>query len=284
MKRMNGWFAAAAAMCCAAGMAQADIVTAQDFEGDPSTFDGWLCNGNQMQFWDEYGAYIGVPYSDFWGVELRNETAGNPALGDLTVWTGGMTYSVDIRVFNLVNFFGDQMNPEWFPVVLEFVDYGNPDDPFDNCSVYKVGPGLGQIEEHWKTFTWEVPDPSQAELPDGWGGTGAEDPNTFEPMLPEGRTYASVMASVDEVRVTTMVPGYFYGANFWEVGFDYVVVQGEVASCPADFDGSGFVDTDDFDAFVGAFEAGDDSADFDGTGFVDTDDFDAFVGAFESGC
>lgn len=54
--------------------------------------------------------------------------------------------------------------------------------------------------------------------------------------------------------------------------------------CPADFDGSGFVDTDDFDAFVQAFEAGDESADFDRTGFVDTDDFDAFVIAFESGC
>ncbi len=55
-------------------------------------------------------------------------------------------------------------------------------------------------------------------------------------------------------------------------------------SCPSDFDGSGFVDTDDFDAFVEAFEAGDESADFDRTGFVDTDDFDAFVLAFESGC
>jgi hypothetical protein len=143
MKRMNGSLGMTAALCCAAGMARADIVTAQDFEGDPSTFDGWLCNGNQMQFFDEYGAYIGVPYADFWGVELRNETPGHPALGDLTIWTGGMTYSVDIRVFNLVNFFGDQMNPEWFPVVLEFVDYGNPDDPFDNCSVYKVGPGAG---------------------------------------------------------------------------------------------------------------------------------------------
>ncbi|MCG3123858.1 MAG: hypothetical protein GIKADHBN_02286 [Phycisphaerales bacterium] len=54
--------------------------------------------------------------------------------------------------------------------------------------------------------------------------------------------------------------------------------------CPADFDGSGFVDTDDFDAFVRAFEAGTDNADFDGSGFVDTDDFDAFVRAFEAGC
>ncbi|MCC6429127.1 MAG: phosphonate ABC transporter ATP-binding protein [Phycisphaerales bacterium] len=56
------------------------------------------------------------------------------------------------------------------------------------------------------------------------------------------------------------------------------------ADCPADFDGSGFVDTDDFDAFVQAFELGGDDADFDGSGFVDTDDFDAFVVAFIAGC
>lgn len=56
------------------------------------------------------------------------------------------------------------------------------------------------------------------------------------------------------------------------------------ATCPADFDGTGFVDTDDFDAFVRAFETGGLSADFDGSGFVDTDDFDAFVRAFETGC
>jgi hypothetical protein len=54
--------------------------------------------------------------------------------------------------------------------------------------------------------------------------------------------------------------------------------------CPADFDGTGFVDVDDFTAFVLAFEAGTDNADFDDSGFVDTDDFDAFVAAFEAGC
>ncbi len=57
-----------------------------------------------------------------------------------------------------------------------------------------------------------------------------------------------------------------------------------VTYCPADFDCSGFVDTDDFTAFVTAFELGANSADFDGTGFVDTDDFTAFVLAFEQGC
>ncbi len=54
--------------------------------------------------------------------------------------------------------------------------------------------------------------------------------------------------------------------------------------CPADFDNTGFVDTDDYDAFVHAFEAGGEDADFDHSGFVDLEDFTAFVAAFEAGC
>jgi ELWxxDGT repeat protein len=54
--------------------------------------------------------------------------------------------------------------------------------------------------------------------------------------------------------------------------------------CPADFDDSGFIDIDDFGAFVAAFVEGGDDADFDGSGFVDLDDFVAFVGEFETGC
>jgi len=54
--------------------------------------------------------------------------------------------------------------------------------------------------------------------------------------------------------------------------------------CAADFNGDGFLDFTDFDAFVAAFEAGDASADFNGDGFLDFTDFDAFVAAFEGGC
>ncbi|MCK6477570.1 MAG: hypothetical protein L6Q35_12145 [Phycisphaerales bacterium] len=57
-----------------------------------------------------------------------------------------------------------------------------------------------------------------------------------------------------------------------------------VRVCVADFDCTGFVDTDDFTAFVLEFELGNDSADVDRTGFVDTDDFTYFVLAFEAGC
>ncbi len=55
-------------------------------------------------------------------------------------------------------------------------------------------------------------------------------------------------------------------------------------ACPADFDHSGHVDTDDFDAFVAEFVEGTPRADFDASGFVDTDDFTAFTYAFIAGC
>ncbi len=56
------------------------------------------------------------------------------------------------------------------------------------------------------------------------------------------------------------------------------------AACPAKFDGSGFVDLDDYTAFIAAFEAGDDSADVDESGFVDIEDFIFFVQRFTAGC
>ncbi len=56
--------------------------------------------------------------------------------------------------------------------------------------------------------------------------------------------------------------------------------------CDADFNGDGFMNGADFDAFEPACEAGDLSADFDGNGFVNGDDFDGFARAFEfaTGC
>lgn len=68
------------------------------------------------------------------------------------------------------------------------------------------------------------------------------------------------------------------------IGFATMTIQTEGDYCPADFTFDGFVDTDDFTAFVLAFILGGDDADFDKSGFVDTDDFTAFTLAFEAGC
>ncbi|MCC6425824.1 MAG: hypothetical protein IT435_03280 [Phycisphaerales bacterium] len=57
-----------------------------------------------------------------------------------------------------------------------------------------------------------------------------------------------------------------------------------VIDCLSDTDHNGFVDTDDFDAFVAFFSAGDPRADVDESGFVDLNDFTLFVQRFEAGC
>ncbi|MDX2118623.1 MAG: matrixin family metalloprotease [Planctomycetota bacterium] len=81
---------------------------------------------------------------------------------------------------------------------------------------------------------------------------------------------------------------YFVRATQGDAGAPTRLVgsdAGAAASpCPADFNGDGFLDFTDFDAFVAAFEAGTNNADFNNDGFIDFTDFDAYVAAFEAGC
>jgi hypothetical protein len=161
-------------------------------------------------------------------------------------------------------------------------------------SVYSVGPPLPQVADGWTTYTWTLPDMSQTALPPGWGGTGDEDPVTFEPRLPPGRNWNNVLNTIDEVRVTTMKPGYFYSANFWEAGFDNVLMTapGGGNGCgTADFDGDGDSGTDaDIESFFAClagnccatcFPGG---ADFNGDGDSGTDaDIESFFRVLAGG-
>lgn len=208
-----------------AGVASAQNIEFQDFEGDPRDgFGGWTVNGNQMIFGGgNPGNYMGVPYLDFWGVTLSNDDPRNPVNTDYTS-IGSVRFSVDVNVFALDNFNGEPLDPDWFPLVLQLHDLGDPNDFEDDVSVWTLGPGLPNQRDGWVTFEFILPDPTLDELPDGWGGTGAE--NDFgEPILPPDRTWRSVLESIDRVSFTTFVPGYFYGFNFWEVGFDNVRVD-----------------------------------------------------------
>ncbi len=75
------------------------------------------------------------------------------------------------------------------------------------------------------------------------------------------------------------------GASTVEAAIDDVrVYLVNCDKCPADYDLNGFVNGDDFDTFVNAFDAGDCTADLDANGFVNGDDFDAFAAAFAAGC
>ena len=61
-------------------------------------------------------------------------------------------------------------------------------------------------------------------------------------------------------------------------------LSGGCFACPADFDGNGFVNGEDFDAFAFEFFWGTQAADFDRNGFVNGEDFDAFALHFAAGC
>lgn len=270
-----------AALAGAALSAHAQVIDSQDFEGDPKDgFGGWTVNGNQMIFGGgNPGNYMGVPYLDFWGITLANDDPTSPVNTDYTGWQA-VSFSVDVNVFALDNFFGDALDPSAFPLVLQLHDYGDPNDYSDDVSVWTLGPGLPSQQDGWTRIAYVLPDPSGDDVPSGWGGTGAED-DFGNPMLPPDRTWSSVLSSVDAVAFTTFVPGYFYGSNFWEVGFDNVLVE---VVCQADFNGDGDVNTMDVLAFLNAWSAGDDTADFNGDGDINSLDVLAFLNAWTAGC
>ncbi|XVJ60643.1 MAG: S8 family serine peptidase [Tepidisphaera sp.] len=72
--------------------------------------------------------------------------------------------------------------------------------------------------------------------------------------------------------------------NVGTQGFGLVVSGGVETLCLADFNGDGFVDFFDYDAFVEGYEAGSAFNDINGDGFLDFFDYDAFVEVYEAGC
>ena len=84
------------------------------------------------------------------------------------------------------------------------------------------------------------------EVPEGWTGNGGpEDPNTYMPQLPPDRTFADVLAGVDEIQIHNIEPGYFYSYGFiYDVDFDNITIkelpqecQGQEATVYVDYDG-----------------------------------------------
>lgn len=275
--------AAAGAVCASAS---AQHLSLETFEEDGSIL--WNMNGNQMIANDGRGIdgpYILLPFEAFFGVTLSNaEGAVTGLTGDLTVHTQGLEVSFDLRNFQFLNFFGDPIDPSSRPIILELHDDGDPNEFGDECSVWYLGEPMPSMEEGWKSYTYTIPVPAGDEMPDGWGGTGAEDPVTFEPKLPEGRTFRSVLQNVSRVSITTFQPGYFYTFSMTEFGADNIEVRSlSDTVCPCDIDGNGLAVTDIF-AYLSLWFAGDESAEFDGVAGIAVPDIFAYLSCWFSGC
>ena len=230
LRRAIGSFVNASAACafgllCAS--AQAATSTTTTFTGGNT--EGWTGTGG-------FGGATAVDTADgnpapsfrtqfpefaIFGITFANDT--NPAfLGNYT--QAPFTIGIDHKT-RLLRLF----NPGSRDLVLELRDYDNPPIGFDYVSVYyDLGdlrdPGAGGSGQ-WEHASVTVANPMQATLPPGWGGTGAENPVTFEPELPPDRTFASVLAGVDEIVFTTFKPGFFYVDSFFDVAVDNISVS-----------------------------------------------------------
>ncbi len=275
--------AAAAAMCATASAQQ---LSRETFEEDGSVL--WTLNGNQVIYDDGRGIdgpYIALPQDAYLGpIVSIAEGAATGLTGDLTVHADGLRVTVDLRNFVFLSFFENPIDPSSRPIILELFDEGDPNEFGDEVSVWFRGPDMPSMEEGWKSYEFLIPVPAGDELPAGWGGTGAEDPVTFEPKLPAGRTFRSVLQNVTRVTISTFEPGYFYAFSIIEFGADNVVVEtvgGPV--CPCDIDGGGLSVPDIF-AFLSLWFAGDARAEFDGVEGIAVPDIFAFLSCWFTGC
>lgn len=123
---------------------------------------------------------------------------------------------------NLVNYLGSPTRRE---LVVELRDYDNPPEGHPYTSVWTIVGYLDAANQPgWQTLGVTVADPAAAALPEGWGGYGAED-KRGRPSLPAGRTFADVLAGVDEIAITTYQPGFLYGSNHdFDIVYDNIAV------------------------------------------------------------
>lgn len=187
-----------------------------------TTFDngteGWSVSGRDdiSLTGGNPGANMDVVLIDVFGADVRNSSSA--FTGDYR-GRGNLTFTIDLQI-DAIDFF---FSPVSRDLVVELRNFDTPGiDGF--ASIYAhLGVISAADTSGWTTFQATL-DTSAVDLPGNWFGAGAEDPNTFEPILPDGVTVQDVLSGVDEVAFTTFVPGFFFGFTNFDMSVDNVGV------------------------------------------------------------
>lgn len=171
-------------------------------------------------------------------------------IGDYTA-AQSVTIKIDLRV-EFLNFFGQNVSRPW---LVELRNSSLASGGYPWVSVwYKFAQVSAATHGQWTTFTVTF-DPNSTTLPPGWKGYGAEDPVTFEPILPAGITFDEVLAGVDAVSFTTLEPGLFFGFTDHTFRIDNITVTRVPASVFGDLNGDGSVGAPDLSILLSAWGA-----------------------------
>ncbi|TVQ53847.1 MAG: PEP-CTERM sorting domain-containing protein [Phycisphaerales bacterium] len=208
---------------CLAGAMTATALA--DTESTVITFDdgleGW--NGIQgpggssqlVQTGGNPGAHIHTVFNNF-GVYWWTNTNQN-FLGDLTQYES-VTIGVDVKVEGIW-FFG---SPVTRNLILDLRSFDLAQGNYPWTSVWYKMTTL-QAGPNWASYEVTF-NPSSEELPEGWGGYGDETPFA-EPILPEGVSFADVLANVQEMAFTTLEPGFVYGFTDFDIRIDNIRID-----------------------------------------------------------
>ncbi|MAJ47889.1 MAG: hypothetical protein CBC35_11580 [Planctomycetes bacterium TMED75] len=222
------------------------------------------------------GHHLHTVFNDF-GITFLN-TSNPTYIQDLSAHDQ-VTIEVNLKV-EAIDFFGTPATRPW---LVEIRDYDGVPPGQAWVSVWYLFEWVGAGD--WRTFEVTISDPSSSELPPGWGGSGAEDPVTYEPMLPANRTFADVLAGADAIAFTTFLPGWAFGFTDFDVRFDNVRFSAcSTPECPGDLNADGRVDGEDLTRLLAAWGAcaGDCSEDLGGNGVVDGPDLGILLGYWGS--
>lgn len=187
-------------------------------------FDGWVgpIGDTGLTFIDpdgNPGSALRTIFNDF-GITFRTTT--NPGfVRDLSSYSE-VTFSMDVRANAITTFGGQQSIAPW---LVEFRDYDNGDSLLPYDSVWFLFTATLNSADHgdWTTFSVTF-DATAAGVPDGWGGFGDETPQG-EPFLPATRTFSDILATYDELAITTLQPGYSFPFQNYDISIDNVSLR-----------------------------------------------------------
>ncbi len=217
MKMKQAWMVLAISLAAgAASAATTDFSSGTQGWGGTQPLDGNGGSGIDTSLGNGAPAYRTI-INNF-GITFSN-TTNTDFVKDYTA-SGSVTFGIDVLT-QQVSFFGQDVTRD---LVLELRDYDNAGNGLPYTSVWYTVGTLDASVGGWQHYSVTIDDTSAIGLPSGWGGYGAEQADGT-PYLPTDRTFASVLAGVDEIAFTTYKPGYMYGFTDFDVAVDNISVS-----------------------------------------------------------
>ena len=141
--------------------------------------------------------------------------------GDYTAMKS-MTISLDMTVAELATFQGGM--PLQRELILELRDYDKPGGMYGFSSVWISLGVVGAGQPARQHFSVTIGDTSSLTLPGGWHGAGAIDAEG-NMGLPAGQTFQRILQDVDEISISTFMPGYFYATSYFDASVDNIRIS-----------------------------------------------------------